>query len=567
MQQQSTMRSGNPALNKNTFLDAASGNLSTHGGDVMTLNGTVNKTGLLLVLVLVGAIFSWSRFTGEGSLPAMMPLVLIGALGGFAVAMVTAFKKTWAPYTAPVYAVLEGLFIGALSAIFELRYPGIVIQAVGLTFGTMAVLLLAYRSGLIKVTEKFKLGVVAATGGVMLLYLVNFGMGFFGHQMGFINGASTLGIGFSVLVVIIAAMNLVLDFDMIETGVNERAPKYMEWYGAFALVVTLSLAVPRDAAFAVEAAVAQLTPLQNKKSRRRTHASAAFSCWLVFQQGLGALGHVVRREPERLEQLVGGGGGTEVVDAQHVTAVTYITFPALRRTHFHRQSGSDAGWQHFVLIVLRLGVEQIPAGHGHATHGDAISAQLFRGVEDQAHFRTGGDQDQVGLTLFDIAQHIRALAQAFRAGVALTIQRRQFLPRQRQQHRVVYRFHHHFPRHGGFVGVRGSDHAAVGYGAQAGQLLDRLMGRTVLAQRDAVVGENVHQVQLHQRGETDCRTHVVGEDQEGGAVRQEAAVRRQPVDDGAHGVFAHAEVQIAPGLAPPGAVRPLSILCRPWRSD
>jgi uncharacterized YccA/Bax inhibitor family protein len=236
---QSIMRSGNPALNKNTFLDAASGAVSAHGHDVMTLNGTVNKTGLLLVLVLVGAMFSWSRFTGEASIPALMPFVMVGAIGGLGLGLVTAFKKTWAAVTAPLYALLEGVFIGALSAIFELRYPGIVIQAVGLTFGTMAVLLLAYRSGLIKVTEKFKLGVVAATGGVMLLYLVNFGMGFFGHQMGFINGHSGIGIAFSALVVIIAAMNLVLDFDMIESGVNAGAPKYMEWYGAFALVVTL----------------------------------------------------------------------------------------------------------------------------------------------------------------------------------------------------------------------------------------------------------------------------------------------------------------------------------------
>lgn len=239
MRQQSITRSGNPALNKNTFLDAASGNLSAHGQDVMTLNGTVNKTGLLLVLVLVGAMFSWSKFSGEASLPALMPYAIGGAIGGLVLGLITAFKKTWAPYTAPVYALVEGVFIGAISAIFELRFPGIVLQAVGLTFGTMAVLLLAYRSGLIKVTEKFKLGVVAATGGVMLLYLVNFGMSFFGHQMGFINGSSAMGIGFSVLVVIIASMNLLLDFDMIETGVKQGAPKYMEWYGAFALVVTL----------------------------------------------------------------------------------------------------------------------------------------------------------------------------------------------------------------------------------------------------------------------------------------------------------------------------------------
>ncbi|MDE2154741.1 MAG: Bax inhibitor-1/YccA family protein [Xanthomonadaceae bacterium] len=233
------MQSGNPALNKNTFLDAASGALVAHGDDVMTINGTVNKTGLLLVLALIGAMVSWGQFHGPASLPTMMPLMLGGALGGLVLAMVTIFKKTWAGYTAPLYALAEGLFIGGLSAIFEMRYPGIVMQAVGLTFGVMAALLMAYRSGLIRATEKFKLGVVAATGGVFLLYLADMVMGFFGHSMGFINGHSGLGIGFSAVVVVIAALNLILDFDMIEQGVNARAPKYMEWYGAFALIVTL----------------------------------------------------------------------------------------------------------------------------------------------------------------------------------------------------------------------------------------------------------------------------------------------------------------------------------------
>lgn len=233
------MQSGNPALNKNTFLDAANGALVSHGDGTMTINGTVNKTGFLLILVLVGAMYSWSQYSGPASAAALYPLVLGGAIGGLVLGLITSFKKTWSPYTAPLYAVVEGVFIGALSAIFEARYPGIVIQAVGLTFGTMAALLLAYRSGLVQVTEKFKLGVVAATGGVMLLYLANFAMGFFGHSMGFISGNSGLGIGFSAVVVVIAALNLVLDFDLIESGVKSGAPKYMEWYGAFALVVTL----------------------------------------------------------------------------------------------------------------------------------------------------------------------------------------------------------------------------------------------------------------------------------------------------------------------------------------
>ncbi len=233
------MQSGNPALNKNTFLDAASGAVVSHGDDVMTINGTVNKTGLLLVLVLAGAMFSWSKFSGPASVPGLLPLIIGGAIGGLVLGLVTSFKKTWAPITAPLYALVEGVFIGALSAIFELRYPGIVVQAVGLTFGTMAAMLLAYRSGLIRATEKFKLGIVAATGGIMLLYLANFAMGFFGHSMGFITGNSGMAIGFSAVVVVIAALNLILDFDLIETGAQQRAPKYMEWYGAFALVVTL----------------------------------------------------------------------------------------------------------------------------------------------------------------------------------------------------------------------------------------------------------------------------------------------------------------------------------------
>jgi uncharacterized YccA/Bax inhibitor family protein len=233
------MQSGNPALNKNTFLDVANGTLSARGDDAMTINGTVNKTGMLLILVLVGAMYAWSQFSGPASAPAMFPLVAGGAIGGLVLALITVFKKTWAPVTAPLYALVEGVFIGALSAIFEARYPGIVMQAVGLTFGTMAAMLIAYRSGLIRATEKFKLGVVAATGGILLLYIAQFVMGFFGHSMGFISGNGTMAIGFSAVVVVIAALNLILDFDLIESGAQSGAPKYMEWYGAFALVVTL----------------------------------------------------------------------------------------------------------------------------------------------------------------------------------------------------------------------------------------------------------------------------------------------------------------------------------------
>jgi uncharacterized YccA/Bax inhibitor family protein len=165
--------------------------------------------------------------------------MLGGLIGGFVFAMITIFKKDWAMVTAPAYAALEGLVIGAISAILNAKYHGIAIQAAALTFGTMGALLLAYRSGLIRATAKFKLGVFAATGGVFLFYMADMVMGLFGHHIGAIYSSSPLGIGVSAVVVVIAALNLILDFDMIEQGAAQGAPKYMEWYGAFALVVTL----------------------------------------------------------------------------------------------------------------------------------------------------------------------------------------------------------------------------------------------------------------------------------------------------------------------------------------
>jgi uncharacterized YccA/Bax inhibitor family protein len=227
------MKTSNPALNVNSFrVDQAV------SGEAMTLAGTVNKTGILLICVVATAAWSWSRFFRASTSDAALPLG-IGLVGGFVVAMVTIFKKEWSPITAPIYALLEGLALGGISAMFELRYPGIAIQAVGLTFGTLFVLLMAYQSGVIRVTEKFKLGVVAATGGIAVFYLAQFVLGFFGVHFAALNGSGLLGIGFSVVVVIVAALNLVLDFDFIESGVSAGAPKYMEWYGAFGLIVTL----------------------------------------------------------------------------------------------------------------------------------------------------------------------------------------------------------------------------------------------------------------------------------------------------------------------------------------
>ena len=239
------IRSGNPALKESTFLDLGSGAVVSRDSGAMTLNGTVNKTGFLLLLSVVTAAFAWSQsiVAGPDGIPAIAPgamgYALGGAIGGLVLALVTAFKKTWSPVTAPLYALVEGFFLGAISAVYELRFDGIVFQAVVLTFGTLGALLLAYRSGLIRATENFKLGVVAATGGIALVYLATIVLGFFGINMPFIHDSGLIGIGFSLFVVVIAALNLVLDFDFIESGVEAGAPKYMEWYGAFGLMVTL----------------------------------------------------------------------------------------------------------------------------------------------------------------------------------------------------------------------------------------------------------------------------------------------------------------------------------------
>jgi uncharacterized YccA/Bax inhibitor family protein len=205
----------------------------------MTLNGTVNKTGILLVCAIATAAWTWRLFSQSRDFADVSTLMLVGLIGGFICAMVTIFKKEWSPVTAPIYALLEGLALGGISALLDFKYPGIAIQAVSLTFGTLFVLLLAYRSGLIHVTQKFRLGVVAATGGIMVFYLLQMLLNIFGFHFTSINGSGPIGIGFSLIVVGVAALNLVLDFDFIEQGVQYGAPKYMEWYGAFGIMVTL----------------------------------------------------------------------------------------------------------------------------------------------------------------------------------------------------------------------------------------------------------------------------------------------------------------------------------------
>ncbi len=239
------MRTGNPTLNDKTFDNFGVYPRGITGeqtpSDVMTVNGTAQKTLFLLALAMGSACFTWSRtFSGlEASPGAAMPWAVGGLTVGLGSALVISFKHTWAPSLAPVYALAQGLFLGGISSVFEWQYPGIVIQGVGGTFGTLFGLLLAYQLGLIRATENFKLGVLAATGGICFVYLISLIGSFFGFPVPYIHESGVIGIGFSLFVVVIAALNLVLDFDFIEGAAERGAPKYLEWYGAFALMVTL----------------------------------------------------------------------------------------------------------------------------------------------------------------------------------------------------------------------------------------------------------------------------------------------------------------------------------------
>jgi uncharacterized YccA/Bax inhibitor family protein len=227
------MKSGNPALSDKTFQGLAASD------NPMTLPGTINKSAILLALVLIGAGWVWNQYFATHQTDAVIPYLLIGTIGGLVMGLITAFKPTAAPYTAPAYALLEGLAIGGISAMYESQQPGIALQAVGLTMGTMLCMLGAYRFKLIKVTENFKMMVAAATGGICLLYIVDLLLSFFGHPVTMIHQSGPWGIAFSLFVVCIAALNLVMDFDFIAQGVAQRSPKYVEWYSAYALMVTL----------------------------------------------------------------------------------------------------------------------------------------------------------------------------------------------------------------------------------------------------------------------------------------------------------------------------------------
>ncbi|MCE9604479.1 MAG: Bax inhibitor-1/YccA family protein [Planctomycetia bacterium] len=227
------MRTSNPALNNQVFAR----DFSIDSPTTMTLEGTVGKTAALLAIAVATGAYSWNE-TVQGSNTASL-LLIGGAIGGLIASLIAIFKPHTAPWSAPIYAACEGLFLGAISATYEHMYNGIVLQASLLTFGTLGALLLAYTTRLIRATENFKLGVAAATGGIALVYLASFALGMFGIQIPYLHSSGLVGIGISVFIVVVAAMNLVLDFDFIETGVARGAPKFMEWYGAFGLMVTL----------------------------------------------------------------------------------------------------------------------------------------------------------------------------------------------------------------------------------------------------------------------------------------------------------------------------------------
>jgi len=236
------IRSSNPALRGDPFANIQA------QGNTMTLTGVSLKSLVLLVLLIASAAYPWGIFydefatTGMYNVAAIYPLLIVGAIGSFVVAMVTIFVKKIAMFTAPIYAILEGLFIGSISAIVQSQFPDvpIVLQAACLTFLTFGMLLFCYVTRIIKPSRNFMLGIVAATGGIFLLYITTFLLGLAGIEMPFIHDTGPIGIGISLFITAIAALNLVIDFDFIERGVEQRAPKYLEWYASFGLLLTLA---------------------------------------------------------------------------------------------------------------------------------------------------------------------------------------------------------------------------------------------------------------------------------------------------------------------------------------
>lgn len=233
-------KSGNPALSEKRFKDTVLDQVVAHD-NAMTINGTLQKFGFLFLMMMGTAFYAWQEVMGGGG--NAQTFIYVGAFGGLGIALVLMFKKEWAPFLAPAYALLEGLFVGAISAYFHYAFadqaPGIVLNAVGLTFGTAIGMYLLYSFKIIKATAKFRAIIVTATAGIAIFYLIAIALRFFGFDIAFLHEGSAMGIGFSVFVVALAALNLILDFDMIEKGAELGAPKYMEWYGAFGLLVTI----------------------------------------------------------------------------------------------------------------------------------------------------------------------------------------------------------------------------------------------------------------------------------------------------------------------------------------
>ena len=235
----SLFKSGNPALAEKRFRDTVLDDVVTYE-NAMTVRGTLQKFGFLMIMVLGTALYSWKEFASGGN---AMPLILVGAFGGLAIAIILTFKKEWSPFLAPAYALLEGLFVGAISAyynyVFAAKAPFIIMNAVGLTLACAVAMYLLYSFKIIQATQKFKAIVMTATAGIGIFYLLTWVLSFFGVSLPFLHEGSLMGIGFSLFIVAIAALNLILDFDMIEQGAALGAPKYMEWYGAFGLLVTI----------------------------------------------------------------------------------------------------------------------------------------------------------------------------------------------------------------------------------------------------------------------------------------------------------------------------------------
>ena len=230
-------KGGNPAISEKTF-----DQVYQQDGELMTVRGTMNKFGVMLLMVIGAASFTWSIFFKQGP-EAVTPWMWGGMIGGLVLAIAIIFKKTWAPYLALGYALCQGLFLGAISAFYDFAfaetYPSIIMHAVLLTMGTAAAMYFFYQTGIIRATNTFKKVVMVATAGIGIFYLIAIVMRMFGMQMPYLHDNGAIGIGISVFIVVIAALNLVLDFDMIDQGSKNGAPKYLEWYGAFGLMVTI----------------------------------------------------------------------------------------------------------------------------------------------------------------------------------------------------------------------------------------------------------------------------------------------------------------------------------------